>query len=253
MTKEILQRIGLAEGEALVYDFLLENGEASAGQIIKRIKLKRGNVYNILKSLVTQGLTEQFEKNKIAYFRLEHPTRLKVYVSKKATEVEEVHKTLNEALPGLISRFNLSHFKPVVHYFESEDGIRELLEDSLTAKTEIYSYADIETVIKHLDKINKWYVKKRDALGIKKRVMMVDTPFARNYMATYFKDVTTTKLIKLEAAPFQSVMQIYDNKVSYVTLSTERLIGVLVEDKGIYEMHRDLFDYLWRTTPGLTI
>ena len=41
-------------------------------------------------------------------------------------------------------------------------------------------------------------------------------------------------------------MQIYDNKISYLTLSDKEMIGVIIEDKYIYKMHKDLFEYMWK-------
>lgn len=253
MIEEILQKLGLSTGETMVYQFLLKNGESTAGEIIQGVKLKRGNTYNILKDLVSYGLVEQFEKNKVMNFRLEHPSRLREYLEQKTREAEQVKGALDLALPQLISNFNLSHYKPTFHYFEGEEGVRKVLEDSLTSKTEIYSYADIESIVKYIDDVNQWYAKKRDGLEIKKRGIMIDTPFARKYLENYHREVTTTKLIKFKAKPFESIMQIYDGKVSYITLSSERLIGVIIEDKSIYEMHKDLFEYLWGVTPDLAV
>ena len=120
------------------------------------------------------------------------------------------------------------------------------MQDSLTSKTEIYSYADIESIVKYIDDINKKYVKQRKKLGIKKRGIMLDTPFARKYLANYYEEITETKLIKQDAPPFQNVMQIYDNKISYITLSDKFIIGVIIADRYIYQMHKYLFEYLWQ-------
>lgn len=41
-------------------------------------------------------------------------------------------------------------------------------------------------------------------------------------------------------------MQIYDNKISYITLEPKRMMGVIVEDRHLYEMHLYFFEYIWR-------
>ena len=46
-------------------------------------------------------------------------------------------------------------------------------------------------------------------------------------------------------------MQIYDNKVSYITLSDKEMIGVIIEDKHIYTMNRDLFDFNWELAQNI--
>jgi hypothetical protein len=53
------------------------------------------------------------------------------------------------------------------------------------------------------------------------------------------------KFIDHKLYPFNSVMQIYDGKISYITLSKTSKIGVIIEDKNIYQMHKSLFEYIW--------
>ena len=52
MYKDNLTSIGLTDNEANVYEWLLHNGEMSAGDIIDGTGLKRGNTYNVLEALV---------------------------------------------------------------------------------------------------------------------------------------------------------------------------------------------------------
>lgn len=251
MDKDLLIKIGLSEGEALVYGYLLENGESTAGQIIKKLPLKRGLVYNILKNMVQNGLVQQFEKNKVANFRLEHPSKLQNLIQKKFQETSQTQEILKNILPLLASQYTLVHHRPTVHYFEGLEGIEKVLEDSLTSKTEILSYADIESINKYIAGINKSYVKKREKLGIKKRGILLDTSFTRKFLKDYYTTITETRLIKSDAPPFHSIMQIYDNKVSYITLCEEAIIGVIIENHDIYDMHRYLFDALWQNATEL--
>ena len=109
----------------------------------------------------------------------------------------------------------------------------------------IYAYSDIEAVVKFIDKINKEYVKKREELKIKKKAILIDSPFARNYLKDYHLAITENKFIDYKLFPFNSLMQIYDNKIAYVTLSDKSKIGVIIEDKNIYQMHKSLFEFIW--------
>ena len=152
-------------------------------------------------------------------------------------------------MPDLKSKYNLILRKPGIKYYEGKEGIKKVLDDSLTSKTEIYTYADLEAIEKYIPKINKKYAKKRKELNIKKRGIVLDTLFTRNFLKNYHKQITDTKLIKQEdAPPFKTIMQIYDNKISYLTLSSESKIGVIIEDPNIYKMHKYLFEYLWKIT-----
>ena len=135
-----------------------------------------------------------------------------------------------------------------MQFFEGMDGIKKILDDSLASKTEIYSYADIESINKYIPDLNREYVAKRERLKIKKRGIVLDTPFNREFLSSYHKKVTETKFIKLSTPPFQTVMQIYDNKISYLTLDVKKIVGAIITDPHIYQMHKSLFEYLWTIT-----
>jgi hypothetical protein len=58
------------------------------------------------------------------------------------------------------------------------------------------------------------------------------------------------KFIDHRLYPFNSVMQIYEGKVSYITLSDKGMIGVIIQDSNIYQMHKSIFEYVWSGAKG---
>ena len=251
MYEQTLVQAGLDEQQAVVYEALLKQGQLSAGAVHKQVPLKRGLVYKVLDELVALGVAEKIqETGKVIVFGLTHPLTLKELAEKREHEAKDARMALEGVLPSLISDFNLASGQPDVQFFEGIDGVWEVLKDSLTTKTEIYSYADIETIARNIEAINQKYVSRRERLGINKKGIILDTPFTREYLKSYHKLVTDVKFIKLEdTKPFQSIMQIYDDKISYITLSAEKKIGVIIYDKNLYLMHKYLFEYLWTITP----
>jgi len=251
MYNNILTQLGLSPSESIVYECLLKNGQSTAGEIIKKTPLKRGVAYNILNDLIKKNLVSEKKikigkgKEKVAHFTPNHPEKLREYLEGEKSKFTKIENTLDANLPSLISDFNLVSGKPGVRFFEGIEGIKKVLEDSLSAKDIVYSYTDIEAIVKYADKINKEYVQKRDALGIKKRGIVIDSPFARKYLKNYHQQTTDTKFIDHELFPFHTVMQIYDGKISYLTLSETSKIAVIIEDKNIYQMHKSLFEFTW--------
>ena len=57
-------------------------------------------------------------------------------------------------------------------------------------------------------------------------------------------DITEIRFVE-NLDHFPNIMQIYDNKVSYITFTDSKRIGVLIEDPDIYEMHKMLFNAQW--------
>lgn len=250
--EQFLIQIGLTKEQANVYEVLVAGGLIPARSITQKTGIKRGMVYKVLDQLIEMGLIEKKDDiSKIALFFPTHPNNLKKILEKREQEIKSVEISLNSVINKLSSDFNLISGKPNVQFFEGMEGMKKVLEDSLSAQTEIYSYADIEAIQKYIPDINADYVKKREKFNIKKKAILLDTPFARTFLKDYYKNVTDLRLIKTVASPFQTIMQMYDNKVSYITLSEKEMIGVIIEDKHISTMHKDLFEHTWENTPTI--
>jgi sugar-specific transcriptional regulator TrmB len=245
MYKDIFTQIGLSDNEAIVYEFLIKNGEVTAGDIIKKTPLKRGVVYNALENLRKKGAISKKTKNKVSYFTPQHPERLRKYAEEKENEIKKAERNLEANMPKLISDFNLVSGQPGIRIYEGREGLVKVLNDSLNSKTEILTYAQIKGMEKYLGRDNDKYVRKRKELKIKKRGIVADTPYARKYLKNYDRSVTEIRLIDGKKYPIYLEMEIYDGKVSFLTFSEKKLIGVIIENKEIYESQRSIFELVW--------
>lgn len=251
MNKEILLSLGLTMDEATIYNVLLEGGFMPARTVAIRANLGRPLTYKILDDLIINKVVEKKETGgKIALFAPVHPRELEGLLEKKKNEIENTKKLLDESIGQMVSKYNLFIGKPNVQFFEGKEGVKKVLEDTLMVQegTEIYSYADIEAITKYIPEINKNYSDKREKLKIKKRAFLLDTTEARKLISDYHTLVTETKFIKPDILEFETVMQIYENKVSYITLKESSMIGVIIEDSSIYKMHKAIFEYFWKIT-----
>lgn len=251
MDKNIFTQLGLSNNEASIYAFLLTNGESLAGAIINGISLKRGVAYNALKSLANKKLIAIKTTSGAKLFTPTHPQKLWDFIETKEKEIHETEKILQANLPAIVSDFNLVSNQPGIKTYEGKTGIVKVLNDSLETNAEILTYADIEGMDKYLGKENDAYVKKRLKLGIKKRGIVADTPFARNYLKNYDKNVTEIRLIDGKKFPLFLEMEIYPGKVSFMTFSEKNLIGVIIENEEIYRTQKSLFEMIWENATPL--
>jgi len=242
--EEILKGANLTSDQAKIYEVLLKGGVMPASKASLRAGLKRGLGYKVIEQLVSLGLVEKIDK-KVALFAPNHPSKLKELLQKKEDELKSAESSLSGMLGQMVSDYNLTTGKPNVQFFEGEEGVRRCVEDSLYSKEEILSYADITAINKNIPKLNAWYVEQREKKGIAKRGILLDTPEARKILTSYHTEITDTRLIKTANTPFETVMQIYDGKVSYITFSNGQMIGVIIENEAIYQMHKDLFNFTW--------
>jgi sugar-specific transcriptional regulator TrmB len=200
-------------------------------------------VYKGLEELLKMGFIEKMETKKITRFRAEHPSKLQKLLEEREKEVQLEKQNFLANLPDLVSTFNLSNGKPGVKFYEGFEGIKKVMQDTLTSKTIIYTYADIEVINKHVKALNDEYAIKRDKLGLAKKILIVDSPYSREFMNDFHKQTTDTKFIEINH--FGSAIQIYDNKIAYTTISDERKICIIIEDESIYLMQKALFELNW--------
>ena len=82
-------------------------------------------------------------------------------------------------------------------------------------------------------------------LDIYKKLLVPDTAFTRDLYSKEKSLVTEVRAIPESIVAFQVTMQIYDGKISYLTLTNDRKLGIIIEDPHIYQMHKYLFEMLY--------
>ena len=248
---QILTQSGLKGDQAIVYETLLKNGAKKASQLAGLLPFKRSLTYKILSELVDMGLVvKKEEPRKVAVFEPAHPLKIKEWISKQQEQYKNADLALDGFLPKLVSDFNLMLGMPGIQIYEGLDGAKKVLADSLTATTEIYSYIDSEAVNKRYPEMNNQYIAQRNKARIKKRMIVVDSSFVRDRVKVFNKQTTSVRAI-VSAVPFTVIMQIYDTKVSYITLQGSTIISVIFDNPTISRMHKTLFEVMWENAKVL--
>jgi sugar-specific transcriptional regulator TrmB len=249
--KQLLQ-IGLTKTQANTLDFLLENGENKASDIARAVKQPRGAIYKALDELLALELVEKREKTgQIALFRPLHPRKLEKVLEKRENTLRQSKGTLDEILPNLTSAFNLTVNRPGVKFYEGEEGFKKVLYDTLMSKTEVYMIINREALSNQekFAEINDEYKRRRIRAGIKKKIIRVgkkpDNPAPMQTRDKEYEAITEVRYADRDTVPFKASIQIYDNKISYQLIDGDNIIGILIEDKNIFELHKATFDLIW--------
>ncbi len=246
---------GLSEDQAVVYEALLKLGEVQASKLAKSLPtpLSRPLVYKVLEELIAMDLAEKNDpKGKVAVFTPKHPVAIAKVIDAEKERIERTKKQFLSTSGQLSSLFNLSVGKPGVQFYEGEAGIWEVLQDTLTATEEVLTYADLDAIQKYIPELNAEYSAIREDTNIKTRGLVIDSPASRKFISSYKGETTTTKLITStqKVVPFQTIMKIYDNKVSYITLTDDYLVGIIITDQYIANTHKYLFESMWESSTG---
>ena len=257
--EKILIEAGLSEEQAAIYGSLLDKGPLKAGAISAWTGLKRGLIYKVLEQLEGMDLvSKKGGKGTVAVFAPEHPSHLKEMMERKEKSLAQAKEAVSFSLGALSSKFNLLSGKPNVQFFEGQEGIEKVLEDTLNTKDEILTYTDIEIVEKYFKEINERYVIKREKLGIKKRVLIIENNFSKAFFNNLYNknpdyfSVTNIKMAKTPLNEIEGAIQIYENKIGVITISNDNLISIIIEDERINKLFKSMFEALYSVSNVFT-
>ena len=248
----ILEQFEFTNNQVRVYKELLNGGSQKASVIARVLGMKRALAYRTLAELQEIGLVKQDVSQKVTLFEPLHPSKLYVFGQEKLSQAQKNNKLLEDEINALTSEYNLNYNKPGVEFFEGIGGIKKVLNDTLTSSELVYTYTDITTINNTFKELNHDYIKRRKHLGVKKRFLERDTPMARKRYSKKTPENAELRLISKKDIPaLDSVMHIYDGKVSYITFRGDVLAGTIIHDLAIYSLHRALFDDAWERADSL--
>jgi len=240
--KALLKSLGYSDKEVAVYLAVLSAGPAPVRKVAIAADVNRGTTYDILKSLMEQGLVSYYHQEKKQYFVAESPERLLAVIDTKVEGLSAAKKEVSDVLPVLRSIFSKAGEKPVVKYYEGETGVRRVLEDVLETVAAdkshsyaVYSSADIREV---LHKAFPDFTKRRISGKISVRVISIgsggeEAPLSERRLLT-------------EKSEAPTYMLIYGGKTAMISVGADlEPRGVLLEDPGTSATQMVIFDQLW--------
>ena len=235
--------LGLSETEGKVYISLLELGGGFVSVIARRANIPRVNCYHTLENLAKKGLVSFITKDKGRYFSAESPQKL-------INTLEEKTKYARKLLPELLSITNALAFKPKIKYFEGAEGIKNILEDTLTAKKELFGYSNLKGASELFGDYIKDYALQKMVLGIKTRMICPSSEESFGYVKKYYPENFPHELMEiLFVNPrefwFEHEITIYDDKVAVISLDKEELIGMIFESHVYARSQKAIFNLAW--------
>ncbi len=246
MIGDILIEIWLKPNEASVYLALLRVGTTHAGRLVIETKLPKATVYDTLESLEKKWLIHSYIHTKTTKYTAEDPQVLEHIVEREIKTAKNKQQKIASIIPELYGVRN-DHFQiPKIRLYQGLEGISVMLEDSLQSTETIRTIVNVENMRKYLDTVNEVYAKKRVKKGVKKMALVEDTPWCREFLKGYIATpVSEIRFLPKHFWMFPIEMNIYDNKVVYITQRDKEPIGVILEDADIYQAQKALFDSLW--------
>ncbi len=251
-----LQKTGLSEKTAIVFSTLLELGGAYPSRIAELTKLNRSTVYKILLELSVKGLVTEIERGKKLFYQIENPEKLVRFAKTQADMADEAYKKTRELIPELEGIFAMNPNKPIIRYFNDSEGIISIYEEMVSKKKkyEMLSFSHGQAFKNYLPSKSLYkFIKSKERIGITTRAIVPDTEENRKYNDDVFKGLKKEvwpdiRFVPKEIFPFEAEMTLYDNdKLAITKLTSEKLIGLVIEDKLIHDMFKMIFELTWKS------
>lgn len=239
---EVLKKIGFSDKNGLIYLALLKAGPLSVRKLAQKCALNRGIVYESLKWLKEQGVVDFYEKDTKQYFVAEDPEKLRFLLDQKNADLTAAKEELEDVIPELKSLHDKGGDRPTSRYYE-QDEIKKILEDVLQVCEEraelmyrIYSTAPIR---ENLYIGFETFSDVRVAKGITVRAIALGD-------GGELRGLDERRWLKVPS-PAPTYIIIYPGKTAYLSLNAQQeLIGVVIENEGVYETQKTVFDELWK-------
>jgi sugar-specific transcriptional regulator TrmB len=243
---EVLSKLNLEGKKGEVYLACLETHGATAYALSQKVGIKRPTVYDILDSLLKEGLVYISLKKGAKHFYAADPERILFKLKNKEAELLSV-------MPFLQNLYNSPAAKPVIRYFEGLEGIKEMYSDSLKTLSkggEILVYSG-QDVLKNLPEFTDEYITERIRKGIRVKGIYKKTSEISGYMENNQKQLRTVRLVEAKSFPMNNEINIYADKIAIASYGQE-MLGILIESKEIVEAQRAIFNLAWLGAEHIT-
>lgn len=241
----LLTDLDVPQTEAATYVALLQLDSTSIRKVATATGVNRGTTYEALKKLVALGLVSVKQQGKREQYTAESPEKIFDLIREKRRDLLEASTTAKNIIPDLLARTSRAQGRPIVRYYEDDEGVATILKDVLQTcrmmtDPQYYAYSS-SPVRRYIYRKYPQFTERRIAAGITVKVIAVGEggDEAANSERKWLDDVP--------AANASSYSLIYGSKVAIISIAADFTpYGVVIEDVGAANMQRLLFEQLWQ-------
>ena len=142
-------------------------------------------------------------------------------------------------LPDLIVMHNVED-RPKIRFYEGVEGLKQVYDDTLTAKHGILACSTYEDMHKVLPNYFPGYYEKRAKKNIFARGIVPDTPLSRERRIRDPQEARELAFVSQKDFPIPTEIDIYDNKV--MIASWKEKLGVIIESQEIADTLKSIFE-----------
>ncbi len=240
-TLSVLKNYGLTERQAKVYVACLELGTASVQDISKKIQIARSSCEATLEQLQQRGFVSSFKQKTVRRYSPQDPRQIAKIAEQNATAIAQ-------SLPDMLGLFLKNRTIPAVRMYEGKSGMISILEEILVEAKVLHGFGSADDLFDRLGDIFPAFRKRRIQKKILVKMILKDTPQARERQRMGPKELREVRLVS-DVGDFSSLMFMWESKVALFSLR-EEAIAIVVESKELTVGHRAMFEFMWHALPG---
>jgi sugar-specific transcriptional regulator TrmB len=243
------QRFGLTEKEAITYSTLLDQGECSVAVLSKTTGNKKGTTYNLLESLIKQGLVEQSQTKPKALFRVTDPAHFRKLIQQQQLQVQENAVLLESLLPHLVSTYNTTTNAPSVRTYEGLEGLKQMYKEMFKSGIkECLIFVSSKGNVQEDDETRNYMREMRNERTKLKIHTRIIGPELENTKYHYLNDnpqrLVKRRIVEQQFLQSPAEFTIWGNCVALTPMRDPQVITV-IENTPIAETFRNIFEYMW--------
>ena len=205
--------------------------------------MKRTTVYSVIDTLKEKGLIRIDLKGLKQKYIAENPEKLEVMLERRANEFQN-------KLPEFMALYKLKGEESTIKYYTGLEAMKNIYMDTLK---EIKIHEDYLVIANQ----EKWYtlqsefaqkfIEAQAKLKINICLLFQDSPIAREQKK--FEKKFNRKIKILPAGtPLNVDTLLLPNKLIVLEL-TPPYMTVVIENKSLIELHREMFELIWHSIP----
>lgn len=243
MIESIFQDFGLTSYETKVYLALVELGESTTGEILKKAGIHSGKIYQILESLKKKGFVSEAIRNGVRKYFPTKPDEILEFFDKKRSKVNEQELAFKKILPELNKKIQSAKQDLHIEILTGWEGMKKAFskERERYGKTECVRINGIIDYNKHPKKIVNYFeynifpAREKSRVKVKKIV-----------------DVSAKDNVHERQAQIRSLR--YDSIITFNTIADLVIVSVwskeplffVIESDEVAQGFRENFELLWK-------
>jgi HTH-type transcriptional regulator, sugar sensing transcriptional regulator len=242
MIKQVLDKIGLTNGEIKVYLALLELGDTTTGKIISHSKLSSGKIYEILDRLIEKGLATYIIKEKTKYFQATNPKKILEYHESRKQDLQKQEKEIKSVLPSIIERYEATREESETIVYKGVQGLKTVLFDTLDSLNKEDEWLAMGVRANRPENVTivwkQWLIER-----IKRKINSKMIVANKDSYEAWKK----TKLTEFRLLPLISSAPFTVSGDTVLIYNWEDISVVKIKNRAIADSFREFYMSLWKT------